>query len=93
MGRMMDGGHMGGMMGGGGRNSSGDAPRQGTLAETITIENFAYAPGNLQLPVGGKVTWTNRDPAPPHPGHPGCGGANPPSGPTALISLGRLPRT
>ena len=60
----MGSGHMGGMMGGGGRNSSGDAPRQGTLAETITIENFAYAPGNLQLPVGGKVTWTNRDSAP-----------------------------
>lgn len=60
----MGGGHMGGMMGGGGRNSSGDAPRQGALAETITIENFAYAPGNLQIPVGGKVTWSNRDSAP-----------------------------
>ena len=54
----------GGHMGGGGRNSSGDAARQGSLAETVTIENFAYAPGNLQLPVGGKVTWTNCDPAP-----------------------------
>jgi len=53
-----------GAMGGGGRNSSGDAARQGALAETITIENFAYAPGNLQIPVGGKVTWINRDSAP-----------------------------
>lgn len=60
----MGGGHMGRTMGGGGRNSSGDAARQGALAETITIENFAYAPGNLQIPVGGKVTWINRDSAP-----------------------------
>lgn len=60
----MGGGHMGGMMGGGGSNSSGDAVRQGTLAETVTIQNFAFAPGNLQIPVGGKVTWVNRDSAP-----------------------------
>ncbi|MBA4180572.1 MAG: hypothetical protein C0506_08300 [Anaerolinea sp.] len=61
---MMGGGHMGGMMGGGGRNASGDAARQGTAAETIAIEDFAYSPGNLQIPVGGTVTWTNRDSAP-----------------------------
>ena len=54
----------GGMMGGGGRNSSGDAARQGSAAEAITIQDFAYSPGNLQLPVGVTVTWTNRDTAP-----------------------------
>jgi plastocyanin len=55
---------MDGMMGGGGRDSSGEAVRQGGAAEVIIIEDFAYAPGNLQVPVGGKLTWTNRDSAP-----------------------------
>jgi plastocyanin len=30
----------------------------------IAIENFAYSPGNLEIAVGAKVTWTNRDRAP-----------------------------
>ena len=64
VGGTMGGGHMGGMMGGGGRNSSADSIRQGGAVETITIQDFQYSPGNLQLPVGGKVTWTNRDSAP-----------------------------
>jgi plastocyanin len=64
VGGMMDGGHMGGMMGGGGRNSSGQPAQQGAANETIIIENFAYSPGNLQVPVGARVTWTNRDGAP-----------------------------
>jgi plastocyanin len=63
MGGMMDGG-MGGMMGGGGRNSTGDPSQQGSAEQTIVIENFAFAPGNLQVPIGAKVTWTNRDSAP-----------------------------
>ncbi len=64
MGGMMDGGHMGGMMGGGGHNSLRDPSQQGSAAETIIIEDFAYSPGNLQVPVGARVTWTNRDSAP-----------------------------
>ena len=64
MGGMTNRGHMGGMMGGGGRDSSSEAERQGSAAEVITIEDFAYAPGNLRIPVGAKLTWTNRDSAP-----------------------------
>lgn len=55
--------HMSRMMGGG-RDTSGDAAVQGSSAETIDIENFAYSPGNLQVPVGARVTWINRDEAP-----------------------------
>jgi plastocyanin len=61
MGGMM--GNMGGMMGSG-RDSSLDSARQGSANETVVIKDFAYSPGNLQVPVGAKVTWTNRDSAP-----------------------------
>ena len=54
---------MGRMMGGG-RNSSGDPLQQGSAEEAIIIEDFAYSPGNLHVPVGARVTWTNRDSAP-----------------------------
>lgn len=54
---MMRGDHMGRTMGGG-RDTSGGAARQGTATETIVIEDFAYSPGNLQVPVGARVTWT-----------------------------------
>lgn len=64
MGGMMGGGQMGGMMGGGGRDSAGDPPQQGSSAETVIIEDFAYSPGNLQVPAGATVTWINRDSAP-----------------------------
>jgi plastocyanin len=64
IGGMMDGGHMGGMMGSGGRNSTSDPSQQGSAEETIIIEDFAYSPGNLQVPLGARVTWTNRDSAP-----------------------------
>lgn len=57
------GDHMSRMMGGG-RDSSRDVAVQGTAVETIDIENFAYAPGNLRVPVGATVTWINRDSAP-----------------------------
>lgn len=55
--------HMTRMMGGG-RDSSGDAAVQGSTVETVVIEDFAYSPGNLRLPVGASVTWVNRDSAP-----------------------------
>jgi plastocyanin len=55
--------HMGRMMGGG-RNTA-DAPlTAGGSAETVTIQDFTFSPGNLQVPVGATVTWTNRDSAP-----------------------------
>ncbi|MBI2765927.1 MAG: cupredoxin family copper-binding protein [Chloroflexi bacterium] len=63
MGGMMGSDHMGGMMGGG-RDASGDPSRQGTAAETVTIQDFAFSPGNLQVPIGARVTWTNQDSAP-----------------------------
>jgi plastocyanin len=31
---------------------------------TVTIQNFAFAPANLTVKVGTKVTWTNHDSAP-----------------------------
>lgn len=61
MGQMM--GNTGGMMGSG-RDSSLDSARQGSANEAVVIDNFAYSPGNLQVPVGATVTWTNRDAAP-----------------------------
>ena len=32
---------------------------------SVEIRNFTFTPGNLQVPVGAKVTWTNYD-DPPH---------------------------
>ncbi|MBI5287594.1 MAG: cupredoxin family copper-binding protein [Chloroflexi bacterium] len=55
--------HMQRMMGGG-TNSSDSPLSVGTKAERIEIRDFAYAPGNLQVPVGAAVTWTNYDDAP-----------------------------
>jgi len=45
--------------------STADAPQtSGGQAETISIRDFAFTPGNLQVPVGATVTWTNYDDAP-----------------------------
>jgi len=30
----------------------------------VTIQNFAYTPAEVTIPVGGTVTWTNQDPVP-----------------------------
>ena len=57
------GDHMSGMMGGG-RDSTDDPQEVGSAVETVIIEDFRYAPGNLSVPVGAEVTWTNRDNAP-----------------------------
>ncbi|HYM16498.1 MAG TPA: cupredoxin family copper-binding protein [Dehalococcoidia bacterium] len=53
-----------GMMMGGGSNTSGAPLATGTASQQVEIRNFAFAPGNLQVPVGAKVTWTNYDDAP-----------------------------
>ena len=63
MGWGMGGGHMGRMMGGG-TNTSNAPVSVGSAAESVAIRDFAFAPGNLQVPVGAKVTWTNYDDAP-----------------------------
>ena len=52
--------HMGGMKGGG-RNTANAPLTTGSGAETVTIENLAFTPGNLQVPVGAIVTWINTD--------------------------------
>jgi plastocyanin len=56
-------GHMGRMMGGG-SDTSGAAVVLGGPSEPVTIRDYAYAPGNLQVPVGATVRWTNYDDAP-----------------------------
>ena len=56
-------GHMGRMMGGG-QNTSGAPLAIGSTSEPVTIRNSAYSPGNLQVPVGATVTWTNDDDVP-----------------------------
>ena len=56
-------GHVGSMMGGG-RNTAGAPVVAGGVAEAIEIRDFAFSPGNLQVPVGVTVTWTNYDEAP-----------------------------
>lgn len=57
------GGHMGHMMGGG-TNSANSSVTVGGTSESAAIRDFAFTPGNLQVPVGAKVTWTNYDDAP-----------------------------
>lgn len=55
--------HMGGMHRGGRDTSGGSAVRGGTTA-SVVIEDFAFQPGNLAVPVGAAVTWDNNDSAP-----------------------------
>ncbi len=41
------------------------APRQSDAPPyTIDIKDFAFSPRSLTIPVGGKVTWTNKDEEP-----------------------------
>ena len=63
MGWRMGGGHMGHMMGGG-TNTSNAPVSVGSPSESAEIRDFAFTPGNLQVPVGAKLTWTNYDDAP-----------------------------
>jgi plastocyanin len=49
---------------GGGVDTSGDEATQGALQTSVQIRDYEYTPGNLQVPVGATVTWTNYDSAP-----------------------------
>ena len=60
---MMGNGHMRQMMGGG-TNTSNATPSVGTKTATVEMRNFAFSPGNLQVPVGATVTFTNDDDVP-----------------------------
>jgi plastocyanin len=42
-------------------DTSGDELVVGGMQNDIEIRNFRYSPGNLQVPVGATVTWTNFD--------------------------------
>jgi plastocyanin len=55
--------HMQRMMGGG-TNSSNAPLSVGTKTESVAIRDFAFATGNLQVPIGATVTWTNYDDVP-----------------------------
>lgn len=59
----MGGDHMRHMMGGG-TDSSNATPTVGGRAETVSIRDFTFSPGNVTVPVGASVTWTNYDDAP-----------------------------
>jgi len=60
---MMGDGHMQRMMGGG-TNTSNATPSVGTTNETVDMRDFAFVPGNLQVPVGATVKFVNDDAAP-----------------------------
>ena len=59
----MGGGHMSRMMGGG-SNTSNAPVSVGSTSESVAIRDFTFTPGNLRVPVGANVTWTNFDDAP-----------------------------
>lgn len=48
----------------GGDDARGDAPVRGGMQVEVRIEDFRFKPGNLIVPVGASVTWTNEDSAP-----------------------------
>jgi plastocyanin len=47
-----------------GSDTAGSALVRGGLQADVIIEDFAFSPGNLEVPVGATVTWTNEDSAP-----------------------------
>ena len=54
--------HMRWMMGG--FTTGSTALTEGTADQTISMKDFAFAPGNVHVPIGAKVTWKNEDDAP-----------------------------
>jgi plastocyanin len=51
-------------MHGAGQDNSGDPVVRGGTEAIIRINGFAFEPGNLEVPAGARVTWTNDDAAP-----------------------------
>lgn len=49
---------------GGGADTSGAQATQGATQQPVQIRDFTFTPGNLQVPVGATITWTNYDSAP-----------------------------
>ena len=48
----------------GGRNTAGDPAVRADGDAAITIDDHAFVPGNLIIPAGASVTWTNRESVP-----------------------------
>ncbi|RMI30558.1 cupredoxin domain-containing protein [Nocardia stercoris] len=44
--------------------TGGNAPAAPTGPDSVVIDNFAFAPATLTVPVGTTVTWTNQDEEP-----------------------------
>jgi plastocyanin len=51
-------------MHGRGQDTSRGPVVQGAVEAATIVEGFAFDPGNLEVPLGASVTWTNRDSAP-----------------------------
>jgi plastocyanin len=51
-------------MHGRGANTSASPLVQADRDASVTVRDFAFTPGNLSVPVGATVTWTNEDSAP-----------------------------
>lgn len=51
-------------MHGSGKDTTGDPAVRGGDAADVRIVDFAFKPGNLEVPAGAVVTWTNEDSAP-----------------------------
>lgn len=49
---------------GGGSDTSSATVTVGGMTNTIDIRGFKFEPGNLQVPVGARITWKNFDGAP-----------------------------
>lgn len=47
-----------------GSTPSVTAPAAPVAGNAVSIDNFAFAPANLTVPVGSTVTWTNKDEEP-----------------------------
>lgn len=45
----------------GGSTPKAAAPAKPVSGPTVTIDNFQFSPNTIRVPVGGTVTWVNRD--------------------------------
>ncbi len=48
----------------GGANTSNERQTSGGMSVDVAIDDFAFRPGNLRIPVGATVRWRNADNAP-----------------------------
>ena len=53
-----------GMLSAGLPKASANSPRPAAASAEVKIDNFSFGPGELTVPVGSTVIWTNRDDIP-----------------------------